>query len=265
MSRPLVIDAFPFHDELDILECRLTEIGDTVDRVVLVESDVTHRGRPKPYYYLENQERFKPWSRKIVAVQATGLPTVAENPDPWAREHAQREAIAVGLTKIGASSEDVVLQSDVDEIPRARQAQEVRPGEGLLVFGQRGHFWAIDWLYPDIWPGTVAGSVASIARLGARPFVRMRESRNTAACPSELRDAGWHLSWLGGPERALKKVGSFCHPEVETEIREGLDSDRFYREGIHVDGKRMAGVDVDDSWPKWIAAGNAPRTWYRPR
>ena len=49
-------------------------------------------------------------------------------------------------------------------------------------------------------------------------------------------------------------------------IVEGVSNeDRFYREGYHVDGKKMAPVDVDEGWPKWIVAGNAPTSWYRPR
>ena len=36
MSRPVVVDAFPFNNELDILECRLIELYDAVDYFVLV-------------------------------------------------------------------------------------------------------------------------------------------------------------------------------------------------------------------------------------
>ena len=266
MNRPLIIDAFPFHDELDILEMRLVELYDAVDWFVLVEADVTHQDRPKPYHYLDNADRFAPWADKIIAVQATGLPTVADHPDPWARELAQREHIATGLEAIGVVDHDIVMQSDVDEIPRALQARNVRPHQKVMVFGQRGHFWAIDWLYPKPWPGTTAATVATINRLGATPFGTMRTLRTQADCPPHMIDAGWHFSWLGGPERAMHKVNSFCHPEVEAEIRGSISNDNFYwREGFHVDGLRMAPVDVDDEWPKWIRDGNAPASWYRPR
>jgi hypothetical protein len=267
VSRTLVVDAFPYHDEADILECRLTELYDAVDWFVLVEADVTHQDRAKPSYYMENRERFAPWADKIIPVWGTGLPTVVDDADPWAREHAQREFIADGLAKVpGIGADTVVLQSDVDEIPRALHARNVRPGGQLFAFGQRGLFWAIDWAYPHVWFGTVAGTVASIARLGNRPFGRMRNSRNQCHTPSYLLDAGWHLSWLGGPERARKKVDSFCHPEVEDRIRGSIENDNFYwREGWHVDGVKMAPVDVDETWPKWIVEGHAPASWYRPR
>ena len=131
--RPRIIDAFPYNNEADILECRLTELYDAVDAFVLVEADVDHQDHPKPYHYLENAERFAPWADKIVPVQAKGLPTLTENPDPWAREHAQREFIGVGLGVLDATAEDIVLQSDVDEIPTALAARNVRPS-GMVAF-----------------------------------------------------------------------------------------------------------------------------------
>jgi hypothetical protein len=266
MSRPRIIDTFPFHDELDVLEMRLTEIYDAVDAFVLVEADVTHQDAPKPYHFSDNAERFAPWADKITVVRATGLPTKTAAPDPWAREHAQRDWIAEGLAQLDLTGSDIVLQSDVDEIPRTLHARNVRPGGGFVVFGQRGHFWAIDWFYPIEWHGTVAGTVASLSRIGSRPLVKMRDIRLTGTCPQHMRDAGWHLSWLGGPERVSKKLGAFCHPEVADHINDGIADDlRFWREGIHVDGIKMEPVDVDDGWPKWIRDGNAPQSWYRPR
>jgi beta-1,4-mannosyl-glycoprotein beta-1,4-N-acetylglucosaminyltransferase len=278
---PLVIDTFPFNDELDMLELRLTEIGDAVDFVVAVEADVTHQGELKPYHLTENLDRFKRWEEKLIVVQATNLPTVEQAPSAWAREHAQRDWIAGGIDEVSqitpVLSSDIVLQSDVDEVPRAVYARNVRP-TGLTAFGQRGHFWAVDWFYPEQWHGTVAGTLDTImTRCGRNPFSWMRDSRNgmpppdpsitvTSTCPPHMQDAGWHLSWLGGPERTSKKLSEFCHPEAEVEIAEGLaDEDRFYREGVHVDGLKMLPVDVDEEWPRWIVEGHAPSSWYRPR
>lgn len=264
MIRPLVIDCFPFRDELDILECRLTELHAAVDRFVLVEADVDHQDHPKPFHYLENAERFAPWADKIVAVQARNLPTVADFPDPWAREHAQREWIGEGLTRIGVSAHDVILQSDVDEIPRALPTRNVRPN-GMLAFEQRLHCFAVDWLHPEPWRGTVAGRAGFVQSLGPLCFGKMRDARNTVNCPPYLRDAGWHLSWLGGREAAIAKLGAFCHPEIADRIEVGLAEDVFLVNGWHVDGKRMSAVDVDESWPRWVFERRCPENWFRPR
>ena len=264
MSRPKVIDTFPFNNELDMLECRLTELYDAVDHFVLVEATVDHQDHPKPLHYQENRERFAPWADKIVHVVAGDMPTLADDNDPWAREHAQREYIGVGLVRIGVNDNDVILQSDVDEIPRALQARNVRP-PGLWSFGQRGHFWAVDWLYPVTWYGTVAATVGTLGKFKQSPFSYMRDARLTAQCPPHLQDAGWHLSWLGGSDAAMAKVGSYCHPEVTDRIVDGLSRNIFLEGGWHVDGHQMKPVDVDESWPKWIVQGNAPANWYRPR
>ena len=273
MSRPLIIDAFPFNNELDILEMRLTELAGAVDYFVIVEATRDHQDHPKPLHYADNAERFAAWHDKIIhVVVADGeLPSMADDANPWAREHGQREFIARGLDRIvGLSGADVVMQSDVDEIPKAMHVRALAGMDlqGTIVFGQRGHFFAIDWLYPEPWYGTTATTVWTLRRMAdavRMPFAHMRDQRLVTDCPPGFEDAGWHFSWLGGPEVALAKVRSFCHPEVEERILDGLATDRFLRHGYHVDGKRMAPVEVDGSYPKWIRDGHAPAAWFRLR
>jgi beta-1,4-mannosyl-glycoprotein beta-1,4-N-acetylglucosaminyltransferase len=276
VTRPKIIDTFPIHDELDLLECRLTEIAESVDYVIAVEADVTHQDRPKPFYLSENLDRFTAWKDKLIVVRATGLPTLADDDNAWARELAQRGYVAEGLVRCDAANDDIILHSDVDEIPTAIAARNVRPKPGWFVtFNQRLHCFAVDWLHPEPWFGTVAARVDTVAGLipngRMNPFALMRDKRNRfdqpgwRVQPDPLFDAGWHLSWLGGQEAAFKKLGSFCHPEVADRVHEGLSTDLFLREGWHVDGRKMAAVDVDESWPKWIVEGKAPASWFRPR
>ena len=264
MTRPLIIDCFPFNNELDMLECRLVELYQAVDRFVLVEADVDHQDHPKPYHYAENADRFAPWADKIVHVRAKDLPNVRDFPDPWAREHAQREWIAEGLAQIGVGTDDIIMQSDVDEIPRALHARNIRPN-GMVAFDQRLYCFAVDWQHPGGWRGTVAGRAGFIRSLGYQAFGRMRDSRNTVPSPPYLKDSGWHLSWLGGRDANLAKLGSFCHPEIADRTLEGLRADSFLRQGWHVDGVRMDPVDVDDTWPRWIVERRCPANWFRPR
>lgn len=251
-----------YNNEADVLECRLTEIFDAVDWFVLCDANVDHQDHPKPSYYAEHRERFAPWADKIIHVFAEGLPTLADDSDPWSREHAQREFFRVGLAQVdGLSGDSVIMQSDVDEIPTTLVARNVRP-DGFVSFAQRGHFWAVDWLYPEPWFGTVAGRAKNIASFGA-----MRDMRNIAR---KIPDAGWHLSWLPNGEKssaetAMAKVGSYCHPEVTDRIHAGVESGRFLDEGVHVDGLKMIPVDVDESWPRLVYERRCPESWFRPR
>lgn len=263
------IDAFPFagtETELLLLECRLTELYDAVDAFVIVEATVDHQDHPKPLAYLDHQDRFGQWADKISYVIAKDLPSMADDSWSWAREHAQREWIAEGLEQLDADDADVVLQSDLDEIPKPLVVRNLFPkGTEAVSFRQRGHFWAVDWDYPPGWSGTVAmraGAIPSLARGSCGPFTAMRDKRN--ANPTQIANAGWHFSWLGGVDAARAKVGRFCHPEVEDKIL--WDPERYWREGIHVDEVRMVPVDVDKTWPKWMQdPANIPASWYRPR
>lgn len=260
--KPLLIDSFMVNNELDMLECRLHELGDVVNWFIAVEADVDHQDHPKPFHLTENLDRFEQWADKLVVVQAKNLPTVADDPDPWAREHAQREWVHEGLRRIQPPADAVIMHGDIDEIPTVVVARNLRPN-GLVSLEQRGHFWAVDWLYPLPWYGTVAGRVGAIRSYGV-----MRDTRNRNAI--KLPGGGWHLSWLPvgeltSTETAIAKVGSFCHPEVEERILSGVAEDRFRGRGIHVDGQRLQPVDVDETWPKWIYEGRCPDSWYRPR
>jgi hypothetical protein len=45
----------------------------------------------------------------------------------------------------------------------------------------------------------------------------------------------------------------------------GLQSDRYLREGMHLDGRVMQPVDVNDEWPAYIVERRCPSEWFRPR
>jgi hypothetical protein len=108
-----VWDCIMLRDELDMLECRLAELEDPVYRHVIVEAPVTHRGDPKPLWYADNQERYARWADRIIHVIADDLP---DSDDPWVREHAQRDAAWQAVLDAGATDDDIVYITDVDEI-----------------------------------------------------------------------------------------------------------------------------------------------------
>ena len=267
MARPKIIDTFPFNEEFDILQCRLEEMYDAIDFAVIVEADVDHQDHPKPYHLTENMGRFDRWADKMIVVRATGLPTKEDDGDPWARELAQREYVLDGLkeidARVGLSMDDIVLHGDADEICRKLHTRNVRPRHGLVSFEQRLHCFAVDWLHPEPWGGTVAGTMRHVMQLGELPFQKMRNTRNSNT--DILPDSGWHLSWLGGQEAAMRKLGAFCHPEIAERTLQGLTTDLYLREGYHVDGRRMTAVDVNEEWPAFIREHRCPPVWFRPR
>jgi beta-1,4-mannosyl-glycoprotein beta-1,4-N-acetylglucosaminyltransferase len=137
---PRVYDCFTFFNELDLLELRLTELSGLVDRFVIVEAPVTFMGKPKPLYYADNRERFAAFRDRIVHVVVDDLPAGI---NPWAREVAQRDAIARGLSE--ARPNDRIIVSDLDEIPKPvalRAALDMAWLEHRLI-----GFWCVNYLH----------------------------------------------------------------------------------------------------------------------
>jgi beta-1,4-mannosyl-glycoprotein beta-1,4-N-acetylglucosaminyltransferase len=95
-----IYDCFTFFNELDILEIRLAEMSDVVDRFVLVEATHTFQGNAKPLYFNDNRARFAQWLHKIehIIVDFPDIfPPTLHKESGWEREEYQRDAIMKGL------------------------------------------------------------------------------------------------------------------------------------------------------------------------
>ena len=128
-----VIDAVPFFNELEMLRVRFEELDPVVDKFVLVESAMTHSGKPKPLHFEDNRSRFEPWLDKIVHVVMETLP---DSLDHWVRERSQRDGIHDGVAQTGALPEDLLLVSDTDEIPRRSTVRAMSWCDGLSTPAQ---------------------------------------------------------------------------------------------------------------------------------
>jgi len=116
MRKTMVFDCFTFFNELDLLEIRLNELAGIVDRIVIVESTRTFSGQSKRLYYAENRDRYKRFADRIIHVVVDDMPPV-ENGNRWELERHQRRKIIDGLH--GCSDLDIIIVSDVDEVPSA--------------------------------------------------------------------------------------------------------------------------------------------------
>jgi hypothetical protein len=250
-----------FRDELDMLQCRLETLAPYDVTTVLVEADCTHRGVPKPLHYAENRDRFTPWNHKVIS-------TVAEltQSEPWAREHAQRNA-AWPVINAMAADDDVVLICDLDEIPSPGLLKwDGKPP--VISVRMRTFLFAVDWEVPQehLPPQCVAATVAylrSQAQHG-RGLAEVRDNRD--AYPVAL-NGGWHFSWCGGPERQREKLETAtCHTELLGTVEGGLiASGERYRTSQDGGGLPVVPVDVDETWPAYVAERRCPSEWYRPR
>lgn len=240
-------DCFVFHNEFDLLEIRLREMGDHVDHFVLVEANQTQRGGPKPYYFAENRARFAPWADKIIDLQvefpdelppALGVYKNRRKKD-WERENYQRNCIAQALE--ACAPDDLILLSDVDEIIRSEVLDTVLKEQlyrgRLLVFEQSLHKHHLNRIVPDkTWllgsrmiektylttPQQLRRTKARMTKKSyvpgflAQPFLRIRNnnlsgiSRPVTIVP----EAGWHFSSMGGVDAFQTKLASVVHGQT---------------------------------------------------
>jgi hypothetical protein len=257
----VIWDTFTFCDELDVLEARFWELDGVVDRFVVCESPRAQSdGHDKPLHFAENAfGRFARWLPKVcpVAVKLDGVDPAGANAS-LEREAAQRDAIGQVLAE--AAPDDLVLFGDVDEIPRPSAVKVAAGLDQPCVFLMTACYFAVDWVAPWDWVGTAccrAGDITSVAK--------MRDDRMTWL---PLGGAGWHLSWLGGPEAIRAKVA--CRAQTQDNATVLAYADRAYAEGVvwhsPTGGEaELVGVGVDPTWPSWIVERKCPPIWFRPR
>ena len=117
-----IVDCFIFYNELDMLMYRLDTLFTYVDYFVLVESKYTHSGKEKSLCYNENKNLFEKYNSQIVHIILNDFPYKFPNIDylknqQWDNEHYQRNSIKNGIDKLNLNENDVIIVSDLDEIP----------------------------------------------------------------------------------------------------------------------------------------------------
>ena len=223
-----VWSACMFAFELDVLEVRLAALDPIVDRHVIVESTLTHTGRPKPLVFAENRDRFARWEDRIVHVvqddppegdwaPADAQPFAESGSDHWEREHRQRDALSAALA--AAADDDVILLTDCDEIPDPARAWT--EGAGLARAGAVAcpllamHVGRPSWRWPCAVPGT------RTRLLTGRTLRQYDGSVDDATVGPNViygsngaAGVGWHLAYMGGVDAIRQKLAWFAHQEL---------------------------------------------------
>nr|VFJ58530.1 MAG: beta-1,4-mannosyl-glycoprotein beta-1,4-N-acetylglucosaminyltransferase [Candidatus Kentron sp. DK] len=206
-----IIDGFPFYDELELLDFRLKELGPYVDHFVLVESPITFSGKPKPLYFEENKERFKDFLPRIKHVVIPPHIGVRKE-GPFARDELAYYYIYRGILDLHPHGEDVILLSDLDEIPDTEHViNEIVPMLlGNKVIKVRPHWFNF---HIDNYLGH--GQHASMTNTRFRAMERFMndDSAEPRLIPGEEwpEAMGWHFSYFLPPERIINKLLAYSH------------------------------------------------------
>lgn len=252
-----VYDCFPFFNELDVLEIRLQELWDVVDVFVLAESNLSHSGKPKEYVFENNKDRFSKYLSKIRRVVVDDMPNTN---DSWVRERYQRWSCIKAL--IDVSADDIIITSDLDEIPRADAIAMIKEDEnqwGRYILTIPMFQYKINYMkiYDIVKQPNI---MVTRAKLYTNPQQEREYTFPWNKKPEDLvfiEHAGWHFTYFGDNSHAIAKIQNFAHTETDTpEMIARHNIDWFVKNKCGHHGpshpEKFEYVVVDDYFPACI-------------
>ena len=266
----MVIDCIPFFNELDILKLRLHILDPLVDRFVIEEATHTFSGLPKDLCFEKNRELFEEFLPKITYLVVDNSPKEISTHE---RDKFQKNALAKALTD--ASDEDVLILSDVDEIPNPAVLQELVKRfdpDKIYHLAQRnfycylnmeeisGNLLSITGEFPGVerrmWLGTKVFAKKNIPESG---IIDLREISPEDPRSVRVADGGWHFGYMGSchetdvSRRVGTKVVAAAHQEYNTEDVLAEVKDRLIL-GEDIFGRNAVfqWAVVDESYPQYL-------------
>jgi len=265
-----IFDCFTFYNELDLLDLRLNELATVVDYFVIAEASMTFTGKDKPLFFHENRERFSKFRDKIIHVVVDDFP---ETTSSWEREIYQRDCVRWGLRQ--AAPTDVLLLSDVDEVPRATAVAQLRERPPLrnevVCYELDWHAYYMNVRLKEKWVrlgprAILVGSLATINGLrgvyapasgfgrDAVRWLKACKRMRTLVRRRVVCDAGWHMSWLGGIDAVAAKGSSISE---HSHVAKGDKTDDWARariEGQLGDRQSYDLLKIDSTFPDYVQA-----------
>ena len=268
-----IYDCFNFFNELDILELRLNILYDTVDFFIIVESNLTHSGQNKPFYFEQNKDRFSKFLDKIISYKIydnpsdfVNLPNTEDielqkiygfmkttkrfNPyfqGDYGRDYFQKESVRRPL--VNCEENDIIIISDADEIPDPKllkQLDKLDLNNTIYSLNQTMYYFYLNVLKENEWCGSKMGLYKNMKKYS------FNEIRGDSSLSSIIHKAGWHFSFMGGEEMVKNKMLSYSARDmvdhnVLSKIKLNMENnmDPYFRHAL-------SKVEIDDSYPQYI-------------
>ena len=222
-----------YFDEDLILDLRLNILDKFVDYFVIVESIFTHRGEKRNLKF--NINKFKKFENKIVYLVYDQEPSQIEKivskdtedeksrkyiMNALFRENAQRNFINRALNNL--DNEDVILVSDVDEIPNLKGINFEEKKSKIILFKQDMLYYKFNLKLPNLaWTGTKAckkkyfKSAQWLRNVKDRkyPFYRVDtyfSEKKYIDCDF-IENGGWHFTNIKTANQIKQKLESYLH------------------------------------------------------
>ena len=228
-----IYDCFMYFDEDLLLDLRLNSLNKFVKKFVITEATYTHNGNKKELKFDIN--KFQKFKDKIIYLVVNDQPNnifdliEGESKEKrgeklilngMARDYFQRENLKRGLVDI--DDEDLVLISDLDEIPNFQELNFTKIKNNILIFEQKMFYYKLNLFYSNFtWLGTKATKYKNfispqwLRNIKGRNYSRWRIdtwfSKKKYSNLLFIKNGGWHFTCLRTPEELEKKLLNFAH------------------------------------------------------
>ena len=230
-----IFDCFMYFDEETVLELRLNILNKYIDYFVIVESSFTHKGDKRDLKF--NHQKFKKFKDKLIYITYDEEPpkirkNLINEKDNEAiksfkyienailRENSQRNEVLKGLGS--AKDDDIILISDVDEIPNLERLDLSKIHEKIFLFKQDMFYYKFNLKLPNLdWTGTKGcrkkflKSPQWLRNIKDRkyPFYRLDTffSDTKYIDIKIISNGGWHFSNLKTASEIEFKLKSYLH------------------------------------------------------
>ena len=257
-----LIDCFMYFDEDLMLDLRLNILSENVDKFIITEATRDHAGNEKKLNF--NINNFSKFKNKIQYLVVDDVPiNVKSKKKNWSANHwrdqHQRNAMARGFKK--CDDEDLIMISDIDEIPDPKKMSEFKIQNKYACFMQKNFQSKLNLLNitDKYWMGTKICQKKFLKspqwlrniKTKKRPFWKFYKPKT----PQLIFDGGWHFSFLKKPKDIAKKIIAYSHQEFnkdefvdEKKIEKRIENkqDLFNR------NIKYEKIEVDSSFPKYI-------------
>ena len=228
-----IFDCFMYFDEDVLLDLRLNYLNSYIDKFVIVESNYAHSGKKRNLNFdINNFKKFKNKITYLVFDQEPSGIANFNNKDhiditnskyflnAAKRENSQRNYILKGLKD--AEPNDMILISDLDEIPNLEQNNLNEINNRLIFFKQKLFYYKFNLMLESFeWFGTKACrkklllSPQWLRNIKDKnyPFWRLDTifSRTKYQDIYFVENGGWHFSYLKTAKNIEKKLTSYLH------------------------------------------------------
>jgi len=228
-----IFDCFMYFDEEVVLNVRLNTLDKFVDYFVIVESKFTHNGTQRDLKF--DYKKFEKFKNKIIYLvydeQPKEIEIINDNDlediksakyifNAGHRENGQRNYIQKGL--IDADADDIILISDVDEIPNLLNIDFNLINEKIILFRQDMFYYKFNLHLPNlIWTGTKACRHKHLINPQWLRNVKDRKysfyridtifSKDKYKNIKCINTGGWHFTNIKTPIEIEHKLRSYLH------------------------------------------------------